>query len=455
MNEIRKSFPHSLEAESGVIGTILNNSQAMDFVQEIINSEDFYKESHKIIFKAMEELKQKGSAIDILTIGELLKNKLNQIGGLSYLTQIMSSYFTTSNIKEYALIVRDKSNRRKIINAANDMLLQAYEEGKTDTCSILNETQDKLLKINSFKSTDICPVFEVATSTMEMLKKYYKNGGGFSGLRTGLRDLDNMVMGMNPADYIVIAARPSMGKTALMLSIGVNVCKKEGKSVLIFSLEMSKESLMKRVFSSISQIPYDRIKSGEITGTEWNLLTDRINQITKNKLFFDDKADQTVIEMKNKAKKVKQEHGLDLIIIDYIGLIRPSIRNNIREQEVSEISKSIKIMAKELKCPVIALSQLSRAPEARTNHRPMLSDLRESGSIEQDADVVMMLYRDEYYNKETEDKNVMENIIAKSRDGKTGTVKLAWLGETQAIGNLDYEYMGPGNSAIFESGGKE
>ena len=437
MDDIIKALPHNIEAERGVIGTIFNNNQTIDTALELVSTQDFYTGKHKTIFKAITELYEKGSAIDMLTVAEQLKDKLIEVGGRTYLSELTGSYIATSNVKEYALIVKDKSNKRKIIKVANEMLIDAYNNIETE--DILNTTENKILDINSYKASDIATAQMVAIKAYEKIEENYNKGGGLTGLATKIKGIDSMTGGLEKGDYVILAARPSMGKTAMMLEIAENVAKQK-KSVLVFSLEMMKEKLMNRLFANLTKIPLERIKTGELTSPEWSKLAETANFISTQKLFFDDKGGQTVNELRSKARKIKIQYGLDLIVIDYIGKIQGKGEN--RNQELSKISNSLKDLAKELEVPVIVLCQLSRACEGRTDHRPMLSDLRESGSIEQDADIVMMLYRDEYYNAETEEKNILENIITKNRDGKTGTVKLFWDGNTQTIGDLDYTYEG-------------
>lgn len=441
-------LPHNLEAEAAVLGTILNNNQTFDIALETLKTEDFYSEKNRLIFKTFIQLHSEKSAIDILTTSNILENKLKNEGGITYLAQLAGSYSFNSNIKEYCLIIKDKSNKRKIIEAANNMILKSYNDDDTNT--ILDYTQNYILNISDYKSTDICSAEEVALNSYKTIENNYKNGGGLIGLSTKLRQIDDITCGLQKGDYILVAARPSIGKTALMLTLGLNVAI-EGKSVLIFSLEMVKEQLMDRLLSNITNINLSRLRKGELVSKEWDKLAEALNYISSKKIFFDDKIGQTVHEMKSKAKAVKQERGLDLILIDYIGKIESSERkNDNRQQELGKISSNLKDMAKELQVPVVVLSQLSRACEARTDKRPILSDLRDSGSLEQDADIVFMLYRDEYYDKETEDKNILEVITAKNRNGESKTVKLAWMGETQRISNIDVVESGGYNPEIFE-----
>ena len=438
--------PSNIQAECGILGTILNNNQALDIAQEIITKNDFYDSKHNLIYRAIEYLNNKNSAIDTLTLSNALKSKLKEVGGVSYLSELTGAYTATSNIKEYCLIVKDKSNKRKIIKAANEMLLHVYEEGAA-TEKILNDTQDKLLNINNYKFSEVSTAAQVVADACKNIEKNFKNGGGLTGLTTGLKSLDRKIEGLGPGDYVVIAARPSMGKTAIMLTITENTVKQD-KSVMVFSLEMTNEKLMNRMLSSLTKIPLSRLKTGKITPDEWELISKCAAVISNQKIYFDDKAGLTVNEIRSKAKKIKSQYGLDLIVLDYIGKIEGKGEN--RTQELSKISNKLKDLGKELKIPIIVLSQLSRACEARTDHRPILSDLRESGAIEQDADITMFLYRDEYYHPETEDKDILEVIFAKNRDGETGTVKLFWKGETQTIGDLDYTYEGAYNPDIFK-----
>lgn len=429
--------PHSVESEQSILGSILLDKHAMVTVSEIIKPEDFYKEAHKIIYDAMMSLSNKGEPIDLITLTEALKkdDSLDIVGGISYLTSLSTIVPTTSNVKYYADIVKEKSVFRKLIKASNDILNLGYNNA-TKIEEILEQAEKKIFDISQEKaSDDFKGINEVLMSAYDSLEDLYNNKGGVTGITTGFTDLDKKINGLQRTDLILIAARPAMGKTAFSLNLVQNSALQAGISAAVFSLEMSKEQLVQRMLSAQSTVELKKLKTGNIDENDWPRIIDSMAVLSNSKIYIDDTPGITIPEMRSKCRKLKMEKGLDLILIDYLQLMEGDGKNESRQQEISKISRSLKMIAKELNCPVVALSQLSRAPEQRSDHRPMLSDLRESGAIEQDADIVMFLYRDEYYNPDSDRKNIGEVIIAKNRHGETGTAELVWLGEIQKFAN--------------------
>ncbi|MBU3171378.1 replicative DNA helicase [Clostridium estertheticum] len=435
-----KLLPCSYEVEATILGSILSDSKFLNDVLEIIDTNDFYKESHKIIYSMFLDLFSQNIKIDIITVAEALRkiDSLKQCGGITYLSQMTESVLRTNDIKAYAEIIKEKSNKRKIIKIANELLEKGYN-AKLNSKEIISDVEENLFSLVLNTEDRMCNIDLVMDTTLRVLENNYKNGGGITGISYGFNEIDRVTSGLQKQDLIIIAARPSMGKTTLAVNIGNYVAKT--KQVAIFSLEMSKEQLVQKKLSATALVEYEKIRSGKLDGKEWDKIASASGYIASLKLKIDDTASQSVNIVKAKCKKLKAQSGLDLIIIDYLQLMQGNGEKN-REQEISTISRGLKAIAKELNITVIALSQLSRAPEQRSDHRPMLSDLRESGSIEQDADVVMFLYRDEYYNNETEDKNIAECIIGKQRNGRVGTIKLAWLGQYQMFANLDVIHSG-------------
>ncbi|MEA4825927.1 MAG: replicative DNA helicase, partial [Clostridium sp.] len=397
-----------------------------------------YRESHRIVFNAILELYSKDIPVDTVTLIEHLNatEKLQAVGGITYVTELPASIETTSNLNSYVKIVEDKSILRKLIKASAEIMEESYTK-QDDVAGVLDGAEKRVFDIAQKKtSSDFEPISIVLERGFEQIEKMFNNKGETTGVPTGFPELDAKTSGFQPGDMILIAARPSMGKTTFALNIAQYAAIREGKSVVIFSLEMSKEQLAYKLLCAEANIDMLKLRTGELEDNDWERIAKASGPIAASKIYIDDTAGVSVMEMRSKCRRLKIEHGIDMIVIDYLQLMSGS-NSESRQQEVSEISRSIKALAKEMHCPVIALSQLSRAPEQRADHRPMLSDLRESGSIEQDADLVMFLYRDEYYNKETEDKNVAECIIAKQRNGPVGTVKLAWLGQYSKFGRLD------------------
>jgi replicative DNA helicase len=431
--------PNSIEAEQSVIGAMLLEKEAISATSEMLRAEDFYKEAHKLIFEAVMELYDKDEPVDLVTIVDILRGKgiLETIGGITYLSNLAASVPTTANIKYYARIVEEKSTLRKLIKSASKIMEKSYEASE-EVPSILDEAEKDIFDISQKAMVhDFEPISKILEKGFNEIERMYINKGSITGIPSGFFDLDSKTSGFQKGDLVLIAARPSMGKTAFALNVAQYASLRNGNSVAVFSLEMSKEQLVNRMLCAEANIDMLKLRTGNLDDDDWVRLAKSAGPLASAKVFIDDTPGISVTEMRSKCRRLKIEHGLDMIIVDYLQLIQGRSKTENRQQEVSEISRSLKTLAKEIDAPVIALSQLSRAPEARADHRPMLSDLRESGSIEQDADVVMFLYRDEYYNKESEEKNVAECIIAKQRNGPTGTVKLAWLGQYSKFGRLD------------------
>ncbi|MGO0943384.1 replicative DNA helicase, partial [Clostridioides difficile] len=379
----------------------------------------------------------KGEPIDLITLTEELRKQghLNDIGGISYITSLSTIVPTTSNVKYYADIVKEKSVLRKLIKASNEIINLGYS-GATKIEDVLEQAEKSIFDISQEKtSDDFKSINLVLMDAYDMIEKLYTNKSDVTGITTGFKDLNKKINGLQRTDLILIAARPAMGKTAFSLNLVQNAALKGDASVAVFSLEMSKEQLVQRMLSSQSSVELKKIKTGTLNDNDWPRIIDAMAVLSDAKIHIDDTPGIKISELRSKCRKLKIEKGLDLVLIDYLQLMEGEGNNESRQQEISKISRSLKILAKELNCPVVALSQLSRAPEQRADHRPMLSDLRESGAIEQDADIVMFLYRDEYYHADSESKNIGEVIIAKNRHGETGSVELVWLGEVQRFGD--------------------
>ncbi|MBN7575437.1 replicative DNA helicase [Clostridium sp. 2-1] len=430
-----RMLPNNIDAEQAIIGCIMSNADKLLEVELILLPEDFYVDKHKKIYEVVISLFNRSIGTDLVTVLEEMrkKNLLDKCGGVTYVTELATSYFESINIKTYANIVKEKANRRRLIKASKSLLEGAYEA--EDIKSVIDNTENDLYQISSNQNkNDFVPIDKAVEKAFINLEKRFNNGGDLIGLSSGFQDLDKITCGLIKKDFVIIAARPSMGKTALALNIGQAASK--DASVAIFSLEMSNDQLTDRLLSAKCLIEYLKVKTGQLNDKEFEDISIGANDLMTRKLVLDDTT-TLLSDIKAKCRKLKIQKGLDVVIIDYLQLIRTTLKTSSREQEVSNISRELKALAKELDITMIALSQLSRAPEQRADHRPILSDLRESGSIEQDADVIHFLYRDEYYNKETEDKNIAEVITAKNRNGQTTTTKLAWLGQFQRFGSLD------------------
>ena len=432
--------PASVEAEQAVLGAMLLKPEAVTTAAEELSADDFYRETHRLIYEAMMELKDRTEPVDLVTLTEQLKkaDKLAKIGGIPALALIANSVPTAANVHYHARIVHEKAQLRSLISAATEIAGAAYESAD-EVEDIMDNAEKRILAVSSGKrSKDFVPLQEILLDTLEQIDARYNNKGSITGLPTGFTELDHLTAGLQKSDLILVAARPSMGKTAFTLNIAAHVVLRAREPVAFFSLEMSKEQLVQRLLCSEGRIDSQRLRVGELEEKEWGDLIDTANRLSAAPLYIDDTPSITVMELRSKARRLKAEHGLSLIVIDYLQLMqgRASKNGDNRQQEISEISRSLKALARELNVPVIALSQLSRSVESRQIKRPMLSDLRESGSLEQDADIVMFLYREDYYDPETENKNITEVIIAKHRNGPVDTVDLTFLKQFTKFGNL-------------------
>ena len=431
MAEVDKIPPSSEEAEKSTLGSMLLDREAIPTAVESLEPEDFYWSKHAIIYNAICQLFDKGDPVDLVTLSEKLReeDKLEEVGGASYITSVVNSVPTAANIKHYAEIVEEKSILRGLIKTANQISKLGYkDEGEVD--DLLDQAESLIFEVSEKRSVkEFSGIKDVLMDTFDDLEELHETQEDVTGVPTGFRDLDKMTSGFQESDLIIIAARPSMGKTALALNIGQYAAVEEDTSVAIFSLEMSKSQLVQRMLCSEAQVNSHRLRTGQLRDTDWRRLSQAAGRLGESDIFIDDTPGITVMEMRAKARRIKAEHGLDLILIDYLQLMQGSGGAESRQQEVSKISRSLKGLGRELNVPVVSLSQLSRAVEQRNDKRPQLSDLRASGSIEQDADVVAFIYRDEYYNPDTEKKGITEIIVGKQRNGPVGTVELAFQKE--------------------------
>ena len=422
--------PHSAEAEKSVLGAAMLSKDALFDVMEVVKPADFYDENHKEIFQAMIDLNLKNAPVDALTVAEELKkrNSLEMVGGRAYIASLSSMTPTTSNAMEYGRIVAEKASVRRLIETADDIVTKGYD-GTMDANQMLDYAESGIFEISQARQKgQYSHIRDVLVENLAIIDRAEQMDGGLTGITTGFSKLDEMTSGMQKSDLIILAARPAMGKTAFALSLARNAAVKGKASVMIFSLEMAKEQLTQRLLSMESKVDLQTLKTGRLERRDWDDLNVALDILSNSNIHIDDTAGISIMEMKSKCRRLKAEAGLDLVIIDYLQLMNPEGKADSRTQEISVISRNLKLLARELDCPVLVLSQLSRAPEQRTDHRPMLSDLRESGSIEQDADIVIFLYRDEYYNKEdTEKPGECEVIVAKHRSGPTGSVDVAWI----------------------------
>lgn len=435
---LKRVAPHSMEAEQSVIGSMIIDREAIIIASEIITEESFYNKAYGTLFGAMVELNDEGRPVDLVTLQDRLKEKdvPPEVSSLEFIRDLITAVPTSANVKHYANIVAQKYILRRLIRTCDETTNNCYL-GKEPLEMILEETEKRIFDIVQKRNTgDFVPIRQVVMNAIDKIEKAAKMKGNVTGIPTGFIDLDYRTAGFQPSDLILVAARPSMGKTAFVLNIAQHVAFKENMTTAIFSLEMSKEQLVNRLFSLESKVDSQHIRTGNLSDAEWEKLIEGAGVIGKSNLIIDDTPGISISELRSKCRKYKLEHNLKMIIIDYLQLMSGSGRNDSRQQEISDISRSLKSLARELNVPVIALSQLSRAVEQRPDHRPMLSDLRESGAIEQDADVVMFIYRDDYYNKDTEMKNIAEIIIAKQRNGAIGTINLVWLPDYTKFANL-------------------
>lgn len=430
--------PQNIDAEQSVLGAMLLEREAIFKVMEFLKSDDFYKESHRIIYEAILELAESGSPVDLITVTDLLRDKgdLEKVGGITYVATLANLVPTAANAEYYARIVEEKALTRALISVSTRIASRGYE-GVESPEELLDEAERSILELSQRRSTTtFTPIKDILVDTFENLEQVYNNRGKINGVPTGFIELDHMTNGFQKGDLIILAARPSMGKTALAILIGQYAALKHKIPVAIFSLEMSKEQLVQRMLCSEAMVDAHKVRTGNLSDEDWSKLSEAARHLSRAPIYLDDTGAATVREMRSKARRLKAEKGLGLIIIDYLQLMSGGKRIENRQQEIADISRKLKGLAKELGVPVLALSQLSRAVESRTDKRPMMSDLRESGSIEQDADLIMFIYRDEYYNPDSEKKGIAEIIIAKQRNGPVGTVELGFFREFTKFVNL-------------------
>ena len=436
---IKRVLPHSVEAEQSVIGSMLMDREAIISASEIVTGADFYQHQYGVMFESMVELFNEGKPVDLVTLQNRLKEKdvPPEVSSLEFVRDIVTTVPTSANVKTYANIVREKAVLRRLIKVNEEIEGLCYA-GKDKLEYILSHTEKAVFDLLQSKgSGEFVPIRQVALNVLEKIETASKNQGTVTGVPTGFIDLDYRTSGFQPSDFILIAARPSRGKTAVVLNVVDHVAVKKGLPCMVFSLEMSKEQLVNRMLSMESNVDSQKLRTGTLTDADWDAVVEGIGVIGNSKLIIDDTPGISIMDLRSKCRKMKLEYGLSVVIIDYLQLMSGSGKGGEnRQQEISEISRSLKALARELNAPVIALSQLSRACETRPDHRPMLSDLRESGAIEQDADVVMFLYRDDYYNKDTDMPNIAEVIIAKQRNGPIGTIQLMWRPELTKFANL-------------------
>ena len=423
--------PHSVEAEQSVLGSMLLSKEAIYVALERLKSDDFYLEAHRTIFDIIAELHENREPVDLITVTETLRNRkmLESVGGVTYLTTLTEVVPTPANIAQYCKIVEEKALLRRLLEATSKILSMAYE-AREDVEELLDEAERMIFGIIHKRRVDnFHHIKDVLLATFERIEQLYNSKGGITGVPTGFPDLDAMTSGLQPSDLILVAARPSMGKTAFALNIAQNAAIRHRIPVAIFSLEMSKEQLVQRMLCAESNVDSHKLRTGRLEEDDWPRLARAMGPLSEAPIYIDDTPGITCLEIRAKARRLKAEKGLGLVVIDYLQLIAGRGQSENRQQEISEISRSLKALARELNVPVLALSQLSRAPDVRSDHRPVLSDLRESGSQEQDSDLVAFLYREDYYNPNTDRKNIAEVIIAKQRNGPTGKVELLWLSQ--------------------------
>ena len=427
---IKRILPHSIDAEKAVIGSMIMDADAVVAASEMITGDDFYQRQYGILFDAMVELYNEGKPVDVLTLQERLKMKdvPEEFSSIEFISELVSSVPTSANVRHYAQTVSDDATLRRLIRVNEEIANTCYQH-RESLDEIMNTTEKRIFDVLQKKSTDeYVPIKAVVLSVIDKIEAAARHKGTVTGLATGFYDLDYKTSGLQPSDLILIAARPSMGKTAFVLNLAQYMCVRNHVPTAIFSLEMSKDQLVNRILSMESKVDSQSMRTGTLQPADWEKLIESAGVISTAPLIIDDTPGISITELRSKCRKYKLENDLGLVIIDYLQLMTGGSRKQeSRQQEISEISRSLKALAREINAPVIALSQLSRACETRPDHRPMLSDLRESGAIEQDADVVMFLYRDDYYNKDTDKKNISEVIIAKQRNGPIGTVELVWL----------------------------
>lgn len=438
--ELGKIPPHDIEAEQAIIGSMLTDKDAVIAAVEVLQEQDFYREDNKIIYSAILNLYNRAEPIDIITLKSELKSmgKFEAVGGLEYIVQLPDKVPTTSNVEQYIKIVEEKSMLRALIKTADELITLGYDPTQ-EVEQVIDIAEKKIFQVMQKKNQKgYSSIKDILVDTFTQLEQLYNQKESITGVPTGFVDLDYRTSGLHNSDLILVAARPAMGKSAFALNIATNAAVRAKVPVAIFSLEMSKEQMTNRILCSEAMVDSAKVRTGKIDDDEWAKLAATSGELSEAGIYIDDTPGISIMEIRAKCRKMKLEKNIGLVVIDYLQLVQGSNKKGgSREQEIAEISRSLKILAKEIDVPVIALSQLSRAPEQRIDHRPMLSDLRESGSIEQDADIVMFLYRDDYYNEDTEKKNIAEVIIAKHRSGATGTVELLWLANYTKFANIE------------------
>jgi replicative DNA helicase len=434
--------PHSIEAEQAVLGGLMLDNNAWERVSDAVSDGDFYRHDHRLIFRAVFTLAERNSPFDVVTLSEQLDKEghLNQVGGLAYLGELAKNTPSVANIKAYAQIIRERATLRQLIGISNDIADMAYTPQGKSAVEVLDEAERQIFQIAEARPKAGGPVGinEILVKAIDRIDELFNTNEGITGISTGFTDLDGMTSGLQPADLVIVAGRPSMGKTTFAMNLVENAVLRSDKVILVFSLEMPSDSIVMRMLSSLGRIDQTKVRSGRLDDDDWPRLTSAVNLLNERKLFIDDTAGISPTEMRARARRLAREHGdIGMIMVDYLQLMRiPGSSGDNRTNEISEISRSLKALAKEFNCPVIALSQLNRSLEQRPNKRPVNSDLRESGAIEQDADIIMFVYRDEVYHPETEYKGVAEIIIGKQRNGPIGTCRLAFIGKYTRFDNL-------------------
>ena len=439
---IERVPPQNIEAEQAVLGAMLLKKEAVAEASSILKAEDFYRETHRLVFETMQDLAKEGMGVDMVTLTERLRKKdiMEKVGGVAFITALANAVPTAANLAYYAGIVAEKAQLRKLINAATEIASSAYEDSE-DVAELMDKAEKSILAAAAGRSnSSFVQMKDALLNTFQSIEKIYESKGGLTGISTGFADLDKLTTGLQASDFILVAARPSMGKTAFTLNIAADVALRSKKSVAFFSLEMSAGQLVQRMLCAEGGVDSQKVRVGQLADKDWEKIIAAADRLSQAPIYIDDTPGITVMDLRSKARRLKAEHGLDLVIIDYLQLMqgRASKNSDNRQQEISEISRSLKALARELDVPVIALSQLSRSVESRQVKKPMLSDLRESGSLEQDADIVMFLYREDYYDPDTENKNITDVIIAKHRNGPVDTVQLFFQKEFTKFVNLSH-----------------
>ncbi|AET70972.1 replicative DNA helicase [Desulfosporosinus orientis DSM 765] len=441
--ELIKVPPQNLEAEQAVLGAMMLEPEAGSSVFEILQPDDFYRDNHRLIFSAIQDLSEKGNPVDLVSVAEVLRRqgRLEQVGGIATISEIARSVPSAANVEYYARLVSEKALLRQLIRATSSIMERGYEPGE-EAHSLLEEAEKLILDLSRQRVKEgFTAIRDVLLDTFEKIEYLYANKGNLTGVPTFFTELDRMTSGWQPSDLVIIAARPSMGKTAMVLNMAQNASVRAKVPVGIFSLEMSKEQLVQRMLCGEAMVDQQRVRTGELLDSDWPKLTRAVGPLSDAPIFIDDTVGISLAELRSKARRLKTEHNLGMIVIDYLQLLSVGKKSESRQQEVAQISRSLKGIARELKVPVIALSQLNRGVEQRQDKRPIMSDLLESGAIEADADVISFIYRDEYYHPESEKKGIAELIIAKHRNGPVGTVELGFLKEFTKFVNLDRQHQ--------------